>query len=140
MSQPSAQPDHNEMAAAIERRVQAEREKAQADAAIKAQREFEQTHDKRQEFRRLIDPGILRPNAHELAIESLIVAHLHRVVVAPANAESRITDTQDISREYFISPRRGKIQEVQAHEYEDQEDTSRPEGHPGVCGGGQSAS
>ena len=83
MSQPAAQPDHNEMAAAIERRVQAEREKAQADAALKAQREFEQLHDKRQEFRRLIDPGILRPNDRELAIESLIVGCSHGSAVAP---------------------------------------------------------
>ncbi|EPT03800.1 hypothetical protein FOMPIDRAFT_1022340 [Fomitopsis schrenkii] len=72
MSQIPPQPDHSEIAAAIERRVQAEREKAQADAALKAQREFEQLRDKRQEFRRLIDPGILRPNARELAIEALI--------------------------------------------------------------------
>ncbi|KZT71571.1 hypothetical protein DAEQUDRAFT_724105 [Daedalea quercina L-15889] len=72
MSDGGPSPSHDEIAAAIERRVKAEREAAQANAALKAQREYEETRDKRQEFRRLIDPGILRPNARELAIESLL--------------------------------------------------------------------
>ncbi|KAH9844315.1 uncharacterized protein C8Q71DRAFT_39836 [Rhodofomes roseus] len=67
-----AQPSQSDIAAAIERRVQAEREAAEANAALRAQREFEETRDKRQEFRRLVDPGILRPNPRELALESLI--------------------------------------------------------------------
>lgn len=32
---------------------------------------FDEDHEKRQEFRRMIDPGILRPNARPLALESL---------------------------------------------------------------------
>ncbi|KAH9938143.1 uncharacterized protein B0H18DRAFT_965787 [Fomitopsis serialis] len=72
MQDQAAPPTPSEIAAAIERRVQAEREAAQANAALRAQREFEETRDTRQEFRRLIDPGILRPNARELALESLI--------------------------------------------------------------------
>lgn len=103
MSQIPPQPDHSEIAAAIERRVQAEREKAQADAALKAQREFEQLRDKRQEFRRLIDPGILRPNARELAIEALIVACFHgggMAVVAPADMCIWITHHGRLSRHW----------------------------------------
>lgn len=101
MSQSTAQPDPNEMAAAIERRVQAEREKAHADAALKAQREFEQLRDKRQEFRRLVDPGILRPNARELAIESLIVACLGVAAVSSADMYDRATRPDRLSRHWL---------------------------------------
>ncbi|KAI0375646.1 hypothetical protein BV20DRAFT_959647 [Pilatotrama ljubarskyi] len=64
----SARPDHDAVAAAIERRLQAEREKAAASAQSST---FDGKHEKRQEFRRMIDPGILRPNPRPLALESL---------------------------------------------------------------------
>lgn len=34
---------------------------------------FDADHEKRQEFRRLVDPGIMRPNSKEVAIASLRV-------------------------------------------------------------------
>ncbi|KAI0719546.1 hypothetical protein C8T65DRAFT_635723 [Cerioporus squamosus] len=64
----AARPDHDAVAAAFERRLQAEREKA---AAAGPSSTFDGNHEKRQEFRRMIDPGILRPNPRKLALESL---------------------------------------------------------------------
>ena len=66
----NARPDHDAVAAAIERRLQAEREKAAAAAQSSM---FDGKHEKRQEFRRMIDPGILRPNPRPLALEALQV-------------------------------------------------------------------
>lgn len=71
----AARPDHDAVAAAIERRLQVEREKAAA-AAGSATPNFDGNHEKRQEFRRMIDPGILRPNPRKLALESLQVQPL----------------------------------------------------------------
>ncbi|KAI0832429.1 hypothetical protein BC628DRAFT_1346598 [Trametes gibbosa] len=65
---PAARPDHDAVAAAIERRLQAEKEKAAAAAQPSS---FDGKHERRQEFRRMIDPGILRPNPRPLALESL---------------------------------------------------------------------
>ncbi|EIW61950.1 uncharacterized protein TRAVEDRAFT_163609 [Trametes versicolor FP-101664 SS1] len=65
---PAARPDHDAVAAAIERRMQAERDRAAAAAQPST---FDGKHEKRQEFRRMIDPGILRPNPRPLALESL---------------------------------------------------------------------
>ncbi|TBU49543.1 hypothetical protein BD309DRAFT_947092 [Dichomitus squalens] len=64
----ATRPDHDEVAAAIERRLQAEPERA---AAASSNATFDGNHEKRQEFRRLIDPGILRPNPRHIALESL---------------------------------------------------------------------
>ena len=66
-------PDHDAVAAAIERRLQAEREKAAAAAGSSSNHNFDNNHEKRQEFRRMIDPGILRPNPRHVALESLQV-------------------------------------------------------------------
>lgn len=42
---------------------------------------FDADHEKRQEFRRLVDPGIMRPNSKEVAIASLrVMLHLFRLV------------------------------------------------------------
>ena len=75
--QPAApRPDHNAVAAAIERRLQAEREHAAAAPAAATTSQstnFDASHEKRQEFRRMIDPGILRPNPRNVALESLQV-------------------------------------------------------------------
>ena len=49
-----------------------EREKAAA-AASSSKATFDENHEKRQEFRRMIDPGILRPNPRHVALESLQV-------------------------------------------------------------------
>ncbi|KAI1786541.1 hypothetical protein LXA43DRAFT_897752 [Ganoderma leucocontextum] len=67
----NSRPDHDAMAAAIERRLQGERERAAAAAAASSNANFDGDHEKRQEFRRMIDPGILRPNPRHIALESL---------------------------------------------------------------------
>ncbi|OCH94099.1 hypothetical protein OBBRIDRAFT_789626 [Obba rivulosa] len=66
---PSAPPDRTAVAAAIERRLQRER----AEAVETGQLAFDDNHEKRQQFRRMIDPDILRPNARELALEALAI-------------------------------------------------------------------
>ena len=35
--------------------------------------DFDKDHDRRQEFRRLVDPGITRPNSREVAYEAIKV-------------------------------------------------------------------
>ncbi len=45
-------------------------------AAVPAQQDpqpFDANHDQRTEFRRLVDPGIMRPNSKEVALRSLRV-------------------------------------------------------------------
>jgi len=38
--------------------------------------DFDKDHDRRQEFRRLVDPGITRPNSREVAYEAIKVSVL----------------------------------------------------------------
>ncbi|KAL6309529.1 hypothetical protein BKA93DRAFT_757832 [Sparassis latifolia] len=67
---PDAMPPNPEaVAAAVERRIRQER--LQSPPAEHPHTSFDHNHEKRQEFRRLIDPGILRPNAREIALEAL---------------------------------------------------------------------
>jgi len=63
-------PDKNQIAEALERRLRQQRIAAQPEhpGGYKA---FDEHYDKRQEFRRLVDPGILRPNPRKLAMESI---------------------------------------------------------------------
>ncbi|CCM01579.1 uncharacterized protein FIBRA_03639 [Fibroporia radiculosa] len=62
----------NDIVAFIERRLQQQREAEQAQASPQQQdTPFGANHERRQEFRRMIDPGILRPNSSELALQSL---------------------------------------------------------------------
>ena len=69
---PMSGPSPDAVAAAIERRLQAQRAQPQQDKG-KSYVPFDEDHEKRQELRRMIDPGILRPNARPLALESLRV-------------------------------------------------------------------
>lgn len=73
----TSRPDHDAVAAAIERRLQDEREKVAAATAASSNATFDGNHEKRQEFRRMIDPGILRPNPRHVALESLQVHPLY---------------------------------------------------------------
>lgn len=62
----SSDADQDARAAAAERRIrQAQPQKTAAQQAA--------MHERRQKFRRMIDPGIMRPNAHEQAVQSLKV-------------------------------------------------------------------
>ncbi|KAI0340932.1 hypothetical protein BDW22DRAFT_1485878 [Trametopsis cervina] len=63
-------PSASQVADRLERlmREQKKEKEAKANASYAA---FDEDHEARQEFRRMIDPGILRPNARPLALESL---------------------------------------------------------------------
>lgn len=65
---PNMPPNNHALAAAAERRMQQQREQ-HLDQPI----DFDENHDKRQQFRRMIDPGILRRNAMPIAVEALQV-------------------------------------------------------------------
>jgi hypothetical protein len=65
-SPPRIAPDAESIAAAAQRRMQ-ELNATPAKTAAQLARE----HEARQEFRRLIDPGIMRANSREKAMESL---------------------------------------------------------------------
>ncbi|KAI0773354.1 hypothetical protein BC629DRAFT_1595126 [Irpex lacteus] len=67
----AAAPSASQVADALERRLRERREAEQQAAANSAYRPFDEDHDKRQEFRRMIDPAILRPNPRPVALESL---------------------------------------------------------------------
>lgn len=61
------------VADALERRIQQQRQQQLEQPGASKYAAFDEDHEKRQEFRRMIDPGILRPNARPLALESLKV-------------------------------------------------------------------
>ena len=76
-SSSSMQPSASTVAEAFEKRLRQQREEQQAKAAS-GYVPFDADHEKRQELRRMIDPGILRPNARRVALESLRVLRPHR--------------------------------------------------------------
>ncbi|THH28944.1 hypothetical protein EUX98_g5239 [Antrodiella citrinella] len=57
---------------AIERRLRQQREESSASPSS-GYSAFDENHEKRQEFRRLVEPGILRTNPKHIAMESLRV-------------------------------------------------------------------
>lgn len=73
LSVPMAPLNSNTVADALERRLQQQRQQQLEQPAANNYVAFDGDHEKRQEFRRMIDPGILRPNARPLALESLKV-------------------------------------------------------------------
>lgn len=65
-----------ERLAALERRQNRSTTDPHDDIAVDAQQDpqpFDANHTKRTEFRRLVDPGIMRPNSKEVALRSLRV-------------------------------------------------------------------
>ena len=63
-----------ERLAALERRLSPPHSHAQAAAATPQDPQpFDDNHAKRNEFRRLVDPGIVRPNSKDVALRSLRV-------------------------------------------------------------------
>jgi hypothetical protein len=75
--QPSAVSDSARQArlAALERRLNGESTQSSSSGAATLQdpQPFDANHAKRIEFRRLADPGIIRPNSKEVALRSLRV-------------------------------------------------------------------
>lgn len=108
---PQARPDHDAMAAAIERRLRMERERAAAAASSAS---FDGNHEKRQEFRRMIDPGILRPNPRHIAMESLQVQPFPVLVYYTVGITCVVCcpDALEVSGEHHRTSRRGKVPEV----------------------------
>ena len=72
-SAPMAPLNPNTVADALEQRIQQQRQQQLDQSTAQNYIAFDEDHEKRQEFRRMIDPGILRPNARPLALESLKV-------------------------------------------------------------------
>lgn len=68
-------PKSSTIADAFERRLQQERERVANDPENYS--DFDDNHEKRQHFRRLIDPGIMRPNPRHIALKSLQVHCSH---------------------------------------------------------------
>ncbi|RDX55623.1 hypothetical protein OH76DRAFT_755621 [Lentinus brumalis] len=101
----AARPDHDAVAAAIERRLEAEREKAAAAATTPS---FDGNHEKRQEFRRMIDPGILRPNPRKLALESLqtLLKLAENIIAHPDEAKyQKFKPTNPTIQRTLVEPR-----------------------------------
>ena len=70
--------------AALERRLRGESiQSSSSDAAtLQDPQPFDANHAKRTEFRRLVDPGIMRPNSKEVASRSLRVNSKHSLFLA----------------------------------------------------------
>lgn len=73
MSRPALEVSLSALAGAAERRI-FDTTRQKSTAQITAE------YEKRQKFRRLIDPGIIRPNAETQAHQSIKVIFLHRVL------------------------------------------------------------
>jgi hypothetical protein len=55
---------------------------------------FDKGHDRRQEFRRLVDPGITRPNSREVAYEAIKVrSHLLLTLIAHTGRADGVSKT-----------------------------------------------
>ena len=67
----SRSPVAHTIADAFERKLREQRDQAAASHA--GYSDFDDNHEKRQHFRRLIDPGIMRPNPRHIALNSLQV-------------------------------------------------------------------
>ncbi|RPD67156.1 hypothetical protein L226DRAFT_529545 [Lentinus tigrinus ALCF2SS1-7] len=105
LGEPQARPDHDAVAAAIERRLQAEREQA---AAVASTASFDGNHEKRQEFRRMIDPGILRPNPRHIALESLetLLKLAENIIAHPDEVKyQRFKPTNATIKRTLVEPR-----------------------------------
>ena len=66
-------PDRNDVAAALERRLRQQRESISTPSANPTYTAFDEHHELRQKFRRMVDPGILRPNPRAVALQAIDV-------------------------------------------------------------------
>ena len=69
----SRSPDRNDVAAALERRLRQQRESISTPSANPTYTAFDEHHELRQKFRRMVDPGILRPNPRAVALQAIDV-------------------------------------------------------------------
>ncbi|CAL1700664.1 unnamed protein product [Somion occarium] len=99
-------PDRATVARALEQRLRQEREEASAHGAHFVA--FDEHHEKRQEFRRLIDPGILRPNPRHVALESLdILLKLAENIIKHPDEDKylRFKPTNAKIKQYLVDPK-----------------------------------
>ena len=85
-------PNSNAVAEAFERRLRQQRSQQQDKPSGYVP--FDEHHERRQMFRRMIDPGILRPNARPLALESLRVLLVHTSLVADDDLMSNLDSSE----------------------------------------------
>ncbi|KAH9951579.1 hypothetical protein B0H21DRAFT_818030 [Amylocystis lapponica] len=100
-SDPPMPPNADAVAAAAERRLRMQRQ--EAATSPQGYDAFDENHEKRQEFRRLIDPGILRPNPRSLALEALQTLKML--------ADNILSHPGDV-KYYRFKPTNGKIKRV----------------------------
>ncbi len=98
----SRSPVPNTIAEAFERKLREQRIQAAAAAGPTEYSNFDENHERRQEFRRLIDPGIMRPNPRHIALDSLQV-HDTYVCVVQEN-DPPLVDVVNTRRECFKAP------------------------------------
>ncbi|TCD69688.1 hypothetical protein EIP91_006705 [Steccherinum ochraceum] len=95
---PPTAPSATSLADAIERRLHQQREESTAHSSRYSA--FDQDHEKRQEFRRLIEPGILRRNPKHITTEAL------RILV---KLSDNIIEHPDDTKYYKFKPTNEKI-------------------------------
>jgi len=100
MSSPPPTPSTDVLAAAAERRT----------AALKRTSHLTETYqlEKRQHFRRLIDPGIMRPNTDQVAMESLkvLLKIAENLLREPNNPKfQRFKTTNSLIKRHLVDPK-----------------------------------
>ncbi|KAH8105838.1 hypothetical protein BXZ70DRAFT_917118 [Cristinia sonorae] len=93
-------PSSSSLADAIERRLRQQQQQQAAAQSIVPVPVFDSNYEKRLEFRRLIDPGIMRHNAKHIAMESLRI--LERL-------SDNILEHPDETKYYKFKPTNEKI-------------------------------
>ncbi|KAJ3987240.1 hypothetical protein F5890DRAFT_1498665 [Lentinula detonsa] len=95
-------PSPNQFAEAVERRLSLQHSQGPSPAELAAE------HAKRQKFRRLIDPGILRPNPELQAVESLKILYklTENLIREPENPKfQRFKTTNAQIQKHIIIPK-----------------------------------
>ena len=99
---------------------------------------FDTNHEKRIEFRRLVDPGIMRPNSKEVALRSLRVntnvLTIHERTVLPFYSRWRTFLIDLIHNRGELAPRarQPQVSPVQADEHDNQAGYREPQGRPRI--------
>ena len=113
MSSPTASESSNP-AISVDRIAEAAERRASASSRNSHLTEIEE-HEKRQQFRRLIDPGILRPNAKEVAMASLHVLGLPDVLNCTTDRMPS-PDFTNHCRKSDEGARQSKVSAIQVHQ------------------------
>lgn len=129
------QPERISVAEAAARRQHA----SLVDAAESSQAVFSgDEHDRRQKFRRLINPGITRPNSKETALAALKVSLVSSQ--CSGTIPTPISDPSHHRHQPYQQPRRRQIPSVQAYEQSHQEESHRCARCSRICDRGKALS